>query len=333
MLVKRLIFFIVIFGIISVLFTGCPPTPSPTAPTAITGTNPSNGATNVPLNKVLSWSGGDGATSYEVYFGTNTNPPKVDEVTTKSYNPGQLATGTTYHWKIIAKNSIGNTSSGNKTFETAFAVDIRGTWVIRETTPDMNRPTFLPFNINTQDLITGEAEGFIFDADDPQTQLGIANAKTDTLGNVNLATSAFIFVFWENIGTVNGNVMTGNVTKSFLLDPATYNGTFRAEKMGAVSFPNLVDTWAVAYTSGPLSGGGNIEITDVDGYGNVVITGDKEGSVAPSGFSDSSYYMFYDLGNPSLDITFTGTINSNNNITGTYERNGQTGNFTMNRIL
>lgn len=328
---KKFFIFSILFLILTLVIVSC--TPAPTPPTAITGTSPVNNSTGVSLNKILTWTGGDGATSYEVYFGTNANPPKVDEVTTKSYNPSTLATGTTYYWKIIAKNSLGQVTTGVLSFETAFAADIRGTWVIRETTPDVNLPAFLPFNIYSQNLITGDATGFIFDADDPQTQLGVANGKTDTLNNVNLITSAFIFVFWENIGTINNNVMTGNVTKSFLLNPDTYNGTFRAEKMATVSFPNLVDTWTVNYTSGPLSGGGNIEITDVDGYGSVEITGDREGSVAPSGFSDSSYYMFFDLGNPSLNITFTGTINSNNNITGTYERNGQQGTFTMNRII
>ncbi|MCF6365593.1 MAG: C25 family cysteine peptidase [Bacteroidales bacterium] len=68
---------------------------------------PSNGATNVfPLN--ISWSSAMGATSYDVYFGTDPDPYTNTPVTVTStefaitVNPE-----TTYYWAVLPTNSIG----------------------------------------------------------------------------------------------------------------------------------------------------------------------------------------------------------------------------------
>ena len=78
--------------------------------------NPANGTTNVPINKVLSWTGGDpdgDTVKYSVYFGT-TNPPS--KVTTNqsstSYNPGTMSANATYYWKIVAWDSFAASTIG-----------------------------------------------------------------------------------------------------------------------------------------------------------------------------------------------------------------------------
>jgi len=57
----------------------------------------------------LNWVGGvGGATSYDVYFGTNATPPLVsDNQIATSYTPS-LTSGTTYYWYIVAKNGFGD---------------------------------------------------------------------------------------------------------------------------------------------------------------------------------------------------------------------------------
>jgi hypothetical protein len=71
-----------------------------------------SGTTNVCTNQNLSWTAARGATSYRLYFGTNTPPSNlvngtnIGNVTT--YNPGTLATNTTYYWKIVPTNSFGD---------------------------------------------------------------------------------------------------------------------------------------------------------------------------------------------------------------------------------
>jgi len=63
----------------------------------------------------MSWSNGSGATSYNVYFGTDPTPDsgeyKGNQAGT-TYDPGTLAYNTTYYWRIDAKNSAG-TAAGD----------------------------------------------------------------------------------------------------------------------------------------------------------------------------------------------------------------------------
>ncbi len=81
-----------------------------TPPSCATNPNPSNGATGVSTTPTLTWSSVSGATSYDVYFGTSSNPPYVTNVGTASYSPGTLNPNTTYYWKIVPKNSCGSAS-------------------------------------------------------------------------------------------------------------------------------------------------------------------------------------------------------------------------------
>ncbi len=75
---------------------------------------PSNGATGVPVNLILSWKIAPDMDSYDVYFGTPPEPLYIDNTTNTSYFRGGrgLSYNTTYFWKIVAKNDCGNSTSG-----------------------------------------------------------------------------------------------------------------------------------------------------------------------------------------------------------------------------
>jgi hypothetical protein len=73
--------------------------------------SPASGATGVPRELVLTWGPGDFAASHEVYFGTD--PEAIRNATTaspefkatkglgnESYDPGPLAWGTMYYWRV-----------------------------------------------------------------------------------------------------------------------------------------------------------------------------------------------------------------------------------------
>lgn len=81
-----------------------------TIPSCSSNPNPSNGATGVSTSTTLTWASVSGATSYDVYFGTSSNPPFKVNTSGTSYNPGTLSEGTQYYWKIVSKNSCGSAS-------------------------------------------------------------------------------------------------------------------------------------------------------------------------------------------------------------------------------
>jgi parallel beta-helix repeat protein len=78
---------------------------------------PKSGTTNTNINHDLYWSGGDpdsgDTVTYDVYFGTASNPPLVKSShASTSYEPSIMSYNTKYYWKIIAKDNHGLTSVG-----------------------------------------------------------------------------------------------------------------------------------------------------------------------------------------------------------------------------
>jgi hypothetical protein len=70
-------------------------------------TSPTNSSTNQSLTSTLSWPAATYATSYDVYFGTTLPGTATTNTSSTTYNPGTLLAGTTYFWKIVPKNTIG----------------------------------------------------------------------------------------------------------------------------------------------------------------------------------------------------------------------------------
>jgi hypothetical protein len=97
------------------------PSPSPTlsAPAAPTNPRPANGATGVYTSPTLSWSAAARATTYNVYFG-KANPPPFYKggLTTTSIQVKSLTNLTKYYWRVVAKNSVGGTTSKTWSFTT-----------------------------------------------------------------------------------------------------------------------------------------------------------------------------------------------------------------------
>jgi hypothetical protein len=79
---------------------------------------PANQATNVPLNVTLSWSAGEGATSHDVYFGTDSNAVATATHASAefkgngpaaSFQPGVLPLNSSWYWSITEVNASGQT--------------------------------------------------------------------------------------------------------------------------------------------------------------------------------------------------------------------------------
>jgi hypothetical protein len=101
--------------------TGAAPCPTPGTPS---NSSPSNGGTGASTSPTLSWTAGSNATSYDVYFGTSSNPPLVGNTTGTSYARSGLSYSTLYYWKVMAKNSCGSTSGSIWSFTTTGATSM-----------------------------------------------------------------------------------------------------------------------------------------------------------------------------------------------------------------
>jgi uncharacterized protein (TIGR03437 family) len=91
------------------------------APGAPTLTFPLSGASSVSSPVALTWNAGATATAYDVYLDT-ANPPVATVATNLSaltFTTASLTAGTTYYWKVVAKNGAGSTPSTVSSFTTA----------------------------------------------------------------------------------------------------------------------------------------------------------------------------------------------------------------------
>jgi hypothetical protein len=101
--------------------------PKPTTPSS---PSPQNGASDVPVNTVISWAASqNGTVKYDFYFGSS--PAAMNKIasnlTSPSYTASGLSLGTTYYWKVIAKNDTGEQVGpvwSFKTEEQAFRISL-----------------------------------------------------------------------------------------------------------------------------------------------------------------------------------------------------------------
>ena len=86
-----------------------PPPPPPLPPGQASNPYPANGATGVSTLAVLSWTPGSGATSHDVYFGTNSPGTFQGNQTTTTFETGLISSTTMYYWRIDEVNIWGKT--------------------------------------------------------------------------------------------------------------------------------------------------------------------------------------------------------------------------------
>ena len=84
--------------------------PKPATPSVVF---PPNGRTGISTSLTLSWTESSNADSYDVYFGTSSNPSFLGSTAGTTYPKSGLAYSTTYYWKVVAKNSCGSSASGS----------------------------------------------------------------------------------------------------------------------------------------------------------------------------------------------------------------------------
>jgi hypothetical protein len=84
--------------------------------------SPADGATDVPTDVQLSWTGGLGAKLHSVYFGddldTVTNAAGAPPLPMTTFNPGPLEEGKTYYWRVDEFNPPANVTGAVWSFTT-----------------------------------------------------------------------------------------------------------------------------------------------------------------------------------------------------------------------
>ena len=80
--------------------------------------DPPDGAVDVNPIADLSWIPGPGATSHDVYFGTSNPPPFQGNQTDIIFDPGIMASSTTYYWRIDEIGAYGTISGTVWSFTT-----------------------------------------------------------------------------------------------------------------------------------------------------------------------------------------------------------------------
>jgi hypothetical protein len=92
------------------------------APSKATTPDPADNETDVATDQTLSWVDGGGATSYDVYFGTESGSlDSIGNQAGTTYDPGELDPETEYFWRIDSVNDGGTTTGDEWSFTTAAA--------------------------------------------------------------------------------------------------------------------------------------------------------------------------------------------------------------------
>jgi len=109
------------------VFGATPPPGDP--PGEATSPNPTDGSNGLALTTTLSWSAGSLTTSHDVYFGTDSTPDVTESEGSQagtSFDPGPLASDTTYYWRIDEVNAEDTTTGSIWSFTTESAPVLPG---------------------------------------------------------------------------------------------------------------------------------------------------------------------------------------------------------------
>jgi len=112
------IYLLFIVLLIGILFAGCRVSvrTNLNAPTVPDNLGPVSGTTEAETTMTLTWSVSvdpkGGTVYYDVYMGTTETPPVIAmDLTSTSYQVVDLENETTYYWRVVAKNEVGDSVS------------------------------------------------------------------------------------------------------------------------------------------------------------------------------------------------------------------------------
>ncbi len=94
--------------------------PPPVSPLLV---SPTNNATGIMPTPTLTWTTSSDATAYDLYLGKTLSPPFYASIVGTTRRVGVLSSGTTYYWRVVARNS-GGSSVPSSTFSFTTAAEL-----------------------------------------------------------------------------------------------------------------------------------------------------------------------------------------------------------------
>ncbi len=270
---------------------------------------PDDGTVDLPIDTTLAWecSDPDGdALKYDVYFGDNESPPLVSsEQANNSYDPGALSKGTTYYWKIVAKDGIGGTTESDKWSFTTITNQIPGPY---NPFPSDDETNVMWDSVTLSWEINGDYEGLYYDIYFGKDELPgiyrIGHAATKiTISNLDRGA----IYYWQIIVTDEpySRENQSNKSKNILAQDALKRKEEAAEKGEIWSFTTKENSPPVFVTAYPEDGaievspGASISwaFTDPDGDAlsyDVYFENDKNAKIIASNVKENqlSPYMY-----------------------------------------
>ena len=194
----------------------CSPITLPNCPTL---NSPSNGATNIGTAASLNWTApttGGAVVSYNVYFGTSSNPPFVANVgTALTYSPTGMTAGTTYYWKVTSVNAAGESSSCTiKRFTTSSITDLT-----------VNNTSYTASYMVEHYLISGCLEDSLVKFTGNSRQIGYFQGGSSTIG------------YHSGIVLSSGNAKDAEGPNSYYNNQTDYSGVDGDATIDAIVSP------------------------------------------------------------------------------------------------
>jgi len=179
---------------------------------------PANESTNVYIDAILSWQGGDpdnDTMTYDVYFGEVETPPKVaSNISNTTFEPTIMNTTTTYYWRIVSWDEHGHfTSSPVWNFRTSIYTNSPPEKPSRPNGPTSGRTGIsYTYSSSTTDS-NGEPIFYKFDWDD--------GSESDWLGPYNSGQTIKTSHIWRTKGNYAVKVKAKDIYggESFWSDP------------------------------------------------------------------------------------------------------------------
>ncbi|OHB58781.1 MAG: hypothetical protein A2Y12_00060 [Planctomycetes bacterium GWF2_42_9] len=185
-------------------------------PNQASAPSPSNSATGASINPMITWTVGQGATSHDVYFGTNqtdvnsathASAEYKGNKTDPNYLPtGNLSSNTTYYWRIDEVDSYGATKGSVWTFTTTNnAPSFVAIGAVVHSTAGITPP--LPSGIATNDILLMFVETY-------NQIVSISNPNGGTWSQITSSpqgtTGTRLTVFWSRYNGTQGTPTTND---------------------------------------------------------------------------------------------------------------------------